>query len=62
MTITIDEAIENRERYLKNSAIPKSTEDYNATLLSIEALKGITAIRCGAISNVNEPLPSETED
>ncbi len=37
--MNIDKAIENRERYLKNSTFPKSTEDYNSTLMSIEALK-----------------------
>ncbi len=37
--------------------------DYlKAADLGSKALKGIIAIRCGAISDVNEPLPGETEE
>ncbi|GAI64875.1 unnamed protein product [marine sediment metagenome] len=60
--MTIDEAIENRERYLKNSAIPKSTEDYNATLLGIEALKALKENRIAALPWTEELLPGETKD
>lgn len=60
--MTLDEAIKrNKELWL-----PIKTEEdhknHEAIRLGIEALKGIKAIRCGAISDVKQPLPGETEE
>ena len=60
--MTLKEAIENRTTYLKTGKIPKSSADYNATLLGIEACKRIQDIRDGSLYHVHPLLPGETED
>ncbi|MBA7701265.1 hypothetical protein ES703_109998 [subsurface metagenome] len=40
--------------------MPPDVKD--ALVVASSCISGIIAIRCGAISNVNEPLPGETED
>lgn len=60
--MTLEKAIENRTSYLKNSKIPKSTDDYNATLLGIEALKAWQKHQRGWVGSYKPKLPGETED
>jgi len=60
--MNLEKATEIQQVYLDTGTKP-SVESFNqAVQLGIEALKGIVAIRCGAISNVNQPLPGETKD
>lgn len=58
--MTIDEAIEVLKDLRDINLNYFNPDRKDALKLGIEALKGITAIRCGAISNVNQPLPGET--
>lgn len=57
----LSEAIENRIAYLKNSKIPKSTDDYNATLLLIEAGKWRLLMEHDYGSWCGPLLPGETK-
>ena len=60
--MTIDKAISNRTTYLKNGKIPKSSDDYNATLLSIEALKRCSDYKKAHIGMRYIPMLGETEE
>lgn len=57
----LEEALENRIAYLKNGKIPKSTDDYNATLLSIEAMKRVSDYKKFHVGLHYTPMPGETE-
>lgn len=58
----LEKAIKIKLQWRKDNYPPALPDEIDADMLSIEAMKGITAIRCGAISNVNELLPGETKD
>lgn len=60
--MTIDKAIENRTAYLKNSKVPKSSDDYNATLLGIEAMKRVKDGRTKGYDYFQHRLPGETKE
>lgn len=59
--MTLEKAIENRRVYLKNRKIPKSSDDYNATCLGIEALKHYIQWRIYTYHAKPPILPGETK-
>ena len=60
--MNLDKAIENRTAFIKKGKTAESTEDYNATLLSIEALKRCRYADRTTFDGKINLLPGETED
>jgi len=60
--ITIDEAIEIKERWKKANYPPPLADEINADNLSIEALKKIDYLHVTKVLGEDELLPGETKD
>ena len=60
--MNLKKAIEIGKQYIRDGEFHDLDDFEDFVDLGIEAMKGIIAIRCGAISNVDELLQGETEE